>query len=177
MQNMTEEAGQYTVGDLEVLQKAGICPEWIVGVPHPQLFQRFCAAIGGEVTTPLDDNSEVICWREMFLSVLAEGSPAEAVGALGLGTEAIISTMYTHFLPALDGAGISPRDGVFFPLHTIVDDHHQQTLLEIAAHYAQTPAGRCDLQKGMRKALFLRNGFWEWMLVRAQTPPLTGTES
>ena len=33
----------------------------------------------------------------------------------------------------------------------------------------ETEAGRVDLLKGMRKALSLRAGFWDWMHLRAQT--------
>jgi hypothetical protein len=52
--------------------------------------------------------------------------------------------MYRSFLPAIERLGIAPRDSVFFPLHTIVDDHHQATLLKIANYYAKTAAGRYD---------------------------------
>ena len=94
-----------------------------------------------------------------------------AIGALGLGTEAIVSTMYQNFLPALDRLDIPKRDAVFFPLHALVDDHHQATLNAIAVSLACSPEGRRDLEKGMHKALFLRAGFWDWMLDRARNPP------
>ena len=166
MENLVEESGQYTDDNLAELRALGIQPEWIVDVPHPVLFQHFCSALG-VTSSPEDDVMEVVCWREMLLAVLSGGTPAEAVGALGLGTETVISTMYTHFLPALERAGVDLRDGVFFPLHTAVDDHHQESLLKIAAHYAETNEGRRELHKGMRKALFLRVGFWDWMHARA----------
>jgi hypothetical protein len=112
----------------------------------------------------------------MFLEVLGAGSPAQAVGALGLGTESIVSTMYQHFLPPLERLGIPPREAVFFPLHAMVDDRHRATLLEIAVHFAGTPEGRRDLEKGMHKALFLRSGFWDWMLRRATDPSAAGVQ-
>jgi pyrroloquinoline quinone (PQQ) biosynthesis protein C len=173
MENLAEESGHYTDEDLAELRAVGVLPEWIVGVPHPQLFERFCVAVAGASPAPDDDSMEVRCWREMLLSVLSAGSAAEAVGALGLGTETVISTMYTHFLPALDLADVQPRDAVFFPLHTTVDDHHQATLLEIAAYFSETEEGRRDLYKGMRKALYLRVAFWDWMYARAQGCPPT----
>jgi hypothetical protein len=170
LMNLTEESGDYGEEDLEKLQAAGIDPDWIVGVPHPELFSRFCSAMGVDLGGPSRDAVQVVCWREMFLEVLGGGSPAQAVGALGLGTESIVSTMYQQFLPALERLKIPPRDAVFFPLHALVDDHHQATLLEIAVRFAATPAGRRDLEKGMHKALFLRAGFWDWMLGRATDP-------
>ena len=138
-------------------------------MPHPVLFRRFCIAVGVDDTDPETDALEVVCWREMFLSILSSSSAAEAVGALGLGTENVVSTMYQHFLPALKTLDLAASDTVFFPLHAAVDDHHQETLLDISRHYARTPEGRLELLKGMRKALALRAGFWDWMLLRART--------
>jgi len=165
-ENLSEESGQYTAEDLRALRQAGIAPEWIVGVHHPELFRRFGDALGVEYVDAT--SMEVICWREMFLGVLAEGSPAQSVGALGLGTEGVVNTMYRYFLPALERLGLDPKDTVFFPLHTMVDDHHQATLLDIAEHYARTAEGRHELEKGMNKALYLRAGFWDWLYARAR---------
>jgi len=170
MENLTEEAGNYSDEDLTRLQAAGIQTEWIDGVPHPELFQRFRSAMGVSLSDVEEDSLEVVCWREMFLDVLGEGTPAQTIGALGPGTEGIVSTMYKNFLPALDQVNLDPRDTVFFPLHAEVDDHHQETLMDIAADFAETEEGRQDLVKGMRKALFLRAGFWDWMLDRARHP-------
>jgi pyrroloquinoline quinone (PQQ) biosynthesis protein C len=177
MENLVEESGTYADDDLLTLEAAGIDRDWIVGIPHPELFRRFCAAVGATPAVVEDDSTQVVCWREMLRAVLSGGTPAEALGALGLGTEAIISTMYNHFLPALERAAIAPRDAVFFPLHTVVDDHHQASLREIALDYARTPAGRQDLHKGMHKALFLRVGFWDWMLARAQERSPVGVDA
>ena len=170
LENLTEESGQYEDEELHELEEAGIAADWIVGVPHPELFKRFCDALKIQVGAVHEDNLEVVCWREMFLDVLVSGSPAQAIGALGLGTENIVSTMYRHFLPALDRVGIEPRDAVFFPLHALVDDHHQATLRDIARDFAGTADGRHDLIKGMRKALYLRAGFWDWLYNRARNP-------
>jgi pyrroloquinoline quinone (PQQ) biosynthesis protein C len=170
LQNLTEESGEYDALELEELSEAGIPSEWIVGVPHPELFKRFCDALDIRLGSVEEDAMEVICWREMFLDVLGGGSPAQAIGALGLGTENIVSTMYQNFLPALGCIDIEPRDAVFFPLHALVDDHHQAILLNIARDFAGSEEGRRDLTKGMRKALYLRAGFWDWLHSRALDP-------
>ena len=99
--------------------------------------------------------------------IINNGSAAESVGAIGLGTENIVSTIYRPFVKALSYLNLDPRDTVFFPLHTAVDDHHQETLAEISRHYAALPNGKSDLRKGMIKALSLRSAFWDWMYERA----------
>ena len=169
LENLTEESGQYEEEELMQLKEYGVQPEWIVGIPHPLLFKRFRNSIGVDNIATEDDHIEVVCWREQFLAIINTGSAAEALGALGLGTETIVQTIYQPFVEAIQKVGtIKPEDAVFFPLHTAVDDHHQATLKAIATDFAATPAGRADLAKGMIKALALRDSFWSWLYARAQ---------
>ena len=170
LENLTEESGVYGEDELAELAAWGVEREWIEGIPHPVLFRRFSDAIG-VVRDDGPESDQLVCWREQFLQVLAGGSAAEAVGALGLGTENIVSSMYGAFTRALTRVPeLSPRDTVFFPLHTAVDDHHQATLQAIAADFAETGQGRADLRRGMLKALQLRCAFWDWLYARALDP-------
>jgi pyrroloquinoline quinone (PQQ) biosynthesis protein C len=170
MENLTEESGQYEQEELDELAEIGIEPEWIVGLPHPELFRRFRRALGVLDTDASAESIEMVCWREQFLAILTNGSAAEALGALGLGTETIVQTIYQPFVDAIGRIGMHPRDSVFFPLHTAVDDHHQATLRDIAIDLAATEQGRRDLAKGMQKALALRCSFWSWLHQRALQP-------
>lgn len=167
--NLTGESGHYEPEELEELRRCGIEAEWIVGIPHPDLFQRFRQSLGVSWTDPASDHLGVVAWRELLLGLLSSGSPAEALGALGLGTESIVRTIYQPFVDAIRqlGTRLDPRDTVFFPLHTAVDDQHQATLRMIAIDFATTPAGRLDLAKGMHMALALRDSFWGWLHERA----------
>jgi pyrroloquinoline quinone (PQQ) biosynthesis protein C len=169
LQNLTEESGVYDQEELDELKSIGIEPEWIQNIPHPILFKRFYNAIGASANDEAGcgEAVQLISWREMFLSTLNHGSAAESVGAIGLGTENIVSTIYLPFVKALSYLNLNPRDTVFFPLHTAVDDHHQETLADISRHYAGLPNGKSDLRKGMIKALSLRSAFWDWMYERA----------
>ena len=170
MENLTEESGQYEQEELDELASIGISPDWIVGIPHPELFRRFRSALGVMDDATVPEAIEVLCWREQFLAILSNGSAAEALGALGLGTETIVQTIYQPFVEAIGRIAMDPRDSVFFPLHTAVDDHHQATLREIAIDLAATAQGRRDLAKGMQKALALRCSFWSWLHQRALQP-------
>jgi pyrroloquinoline quinone (PQQ) biosynthesis protein C len=170
MDNLTEESGQYEQEELDELAAIGIQSDWIVGLPHPELFRRFRHALGLLDNSSIPESIEMVCWREQFLAILTNGSAAEALGALGLGTETIVQTIYQPFVDAIGRIGMHPRDSVFFPLHTAVDDHHQATLRDIAIDLAATKQGRLDLAKGMQKALALRCSFWSWMHQRALQP-------
>ena len=173
--NLTEESGIYDKAELIEVENSGIEPDWIVGRPHPELFDRFRRALGVPDANDGNEPDQVICWREMFLSLLANGSPAEAVGALGLGTEQIVSTIYLPFSRAIARLkDLSPRDSVFFTLHTAVDDHHQETLQNIAADLVTDASTARELRRGMLKALSLRSAFWDWMHSRALNPADAG---
>lgn len=116
LENLIEESGQYEAKELEELALRGVRPEWIIGISHPELFQRFRQALGVSNIDAADDHMEVVCWRELFLSVLTHGSPAEALGALGLGTETIVQSLYSSFVVAIQRLGtLAPQDAVFFP--------------------------------------------------------------
>lgn len=168
LDNLQSETGSYTPTELRQLRAAGIQPEWVEGVPHPELFRRFRRALDVEDGDPSEAAAEVRAWREILLSVLSLGSAAEAVGALGLGTEGIVPSVYPAFVEAIRRLGdVAPQDGVFFPLHTLVDDDHQASLRSLAHKMAATPEGRRDLTLGMTKALALRDTFWSWLHQRA----------
>ena len=171
LENLAEESGHYNDEDLDRLETMGIEREWIVDVPHPLLFQRFREALGMHEESDVNEHIEVVCWRDMFINVLSYASPTEAVGALGLGTENIVRHIYVPFVSALEAfGGIRARDAAFFPLHTVVDDGHQEALNDIACELAVTSAARSDLAQGMYKALALRANFWSWLHERAENP-------
>jgi pyrroloquinoline quinone (PQQ) biosynthesis protein C len=169
LENLTEESGVYSEDDLAALAELGVERSWIEGIPHPLLFRRFAEALGVAVETEAEAD-QVIAWRDLFLQVLGN-SAAEGLGALGLGTENIVRTVYGSFVQALPRVeGLSPRDTVFFPLHAAVDDHHQATLRALSIDHAHSHEGRVALRRGMLKALQLRASFWDWMLARAEDP-------
>lgn len=170
MQNLIEENGMLDNEEMAILLEHGIDPEWVLGIAHPKLFERFQHAIGATKCAMNDDDAiEVVCWRESFYNLLLSGSPAEAIGAIGLGTENIVSSIYKPIIQAISRLGtIDRRDYVFFELHCEVDEDHHEALLGIARDLADSQVNRIDLRKGMLKALGLRSRFWDWMHDRAK---------
>jgi pyrroloquinoline quinone (PQQ) biosynthesis protein C len=169
--NLAEESGRYADDELNELATLGLAAEWFVGVPHPELFRRFCAAVQVSPPSPLHEAPTVVCWREKFMKLLSSGSAAVGIGAIGLGTENIVRHIYAPICEALARVSeLSPRDTVFFPLHTAVDDHHTATLAAIAVDLADTHVGRRELRAGMSAALDLRERFWDWLFARALDP-------
>ena len=167
-ENKAEESGSYDEETLRELEGAGLRREWVVGIPHPELFRSFQRGLGVEPDAMVDPSSPVARWREGLLQLLQTDHPAAAVGALGLGTELVVSRMYETVLRGVDRFGaIHPEDRTFLVLHALVDEAHAASLLELAARYSTDGEGRAALARGMRTALDLRAEYWDEQLERA----------
>jgi pyrroloquinoline quinone (PQQ) biosynthesis protein C len=160
LENLEEEKGQLPENDLKAIRALGIDDEWVIGIPHPTLFHRFKTAISSGLD--FDMNEAVETWRNSFLVYLENCSEAEAVGAIGLGTESVVKHIYRPIIESISvHTELTMRDYVFFPLHTEVDDEHGKVLLAIANELASQSEGNALLvRKGMETALDLRAEFW-----------------
>lgn len=167
LENLSEESGNLHEEDLIAIRSLGIEDQWVQGIPHPQLFKRFQIAMG--VQTDSKPSIEVEIWRESFLSLINNGNLAIAIGAIGLGTEAIVKYIYKDIIEAIQKhTELTLKDYVFFPLHTEVDDEHGKTLLKIAQEISSDDVQAFhDLRKGMLMALNLRASFWDGMMARS----------
>ena len=166
-ENKAEEVGNYDEETLRELEAAGLRREWVDRVPHPELFRRFQQALNVESDARVDSASPVGRWREELLTLLETDHPAAAVGALGLGTELVVSRMYASVLKGVDNFGqIHPEGRSFLVLHALVDDAHAESLLELSRHFAMDGEGRAALARGMRAALDMRAEFWNELLER-----------
>lgn len=168
MDNLAEEAGHLHDEDIEELKKLGIEESWVQGIPHPQLFRRFQDAMN--VNREEQPGVEVQVWRELFLGIIQQGNAAEAVGAIGIGTESVVKFIYKYIIEAISKhTKLSLEQYVFFPLHTEVDDEHGLILLNIASEMAaENEYAAQSLRKGMLKALNIRASYWDDMLARAE---------
>jgi pyrroloquinoline quinone (PQQ) biosynthesis protein C len=159
--NREEERGHYSEPTLCELESAGLHREWVEGIPHPELFRRFQESLGVDPHSQVVRDSPVARWREGVLRILLGDHPAAAVGAIGFGTEFVVARMYARVLEAVDRfGGIGPEGRSFLVLHSLIDDGHSASLLELAARFAGDEEGRQALARGMRGALDLRAAFW-----------------
>ena len=167
LDNLAEESGFLHEEDMSAIREQGIQDEWVVGIPHPLLFKRFQHAMG--VNPESNPCIEVEIWRESFFILVKHGTTAEAIGAIGLGTESVVKHIYKHIIESLrNHSKLTLEEYVFFPLHTEVDDEHGLILLDIAKQFAeQDNQLKNELRKGMLKALNLRATFWDDMHARA----------
>lgn len=175
LRNLAEETGSLDPEAVDTLRSLAIDPAWVEHVPHPLLYRRFLNALGMDdawlAAHPFSDDA--VAFSELYLRCFRVDRPAIAIGALGLGTETIVSRVYTPILRAIRRhLMLEPRDHVFFDLHCAVDDDHGETLLQIAVDFAgMGEVERRDLWLGALMALNLRASFFDVMLDRARRMP------
>ena len=164
LENLCEESGLIEEEELAEIAELGIQPEWVQGVPHPELYARFRKAIGAMDTPETGDIART--WKELFIAQLTQANAAEALGALGLGTESIVKFFYRPLIEAIrNHTDVSRRDAIFFELHAELDDEHGELMLKIAEDLIAADAANYEsMKQGMRKALGLRSLFCDRML-------------
>lgn len=177
--NLMEEAGRVDPDDAKPLAAAGIKIDWIQGVPHPVLYQRFLKAIGIDEKFRQNHTycDEAMIWRRMFQNICATGGAAQALGAMGLGTENIVKFVYQKIIKAIDKhLDVTREERVFFDLHAAVDDEHGEVIDNIAVDYAQFRRNREPLRNGMLMALNARAAFFDGMMIRAKVVKKVGED-
>ncbi len=175
-ENLKEENGVLGVEDQAALREVGIEPASVNGVPHLELFRRFCRAMGLHAGAIEDIAPATERWRNRFGSYLVSASPAAAVGAVGLGTESVVKPIYQQILAGIQKTPfLTRRDYVFFELHCLVDDQHLADLLAVSRELAGTEETRKQLRQGMLTALDLRCELWDALYHRATSYQLVSS--
>lgn len=155
--NLAEERGQADPANPE-------------GIPHTVLFQRFRRAVGVipayEAATP--PSTTVMVWRDLFLQKCQSAQPGVGIGAIGIGTELVVSSIYRYLHQAVTRyTDLSPEDYLFLTLHLDCDDQHAEDLKQVSIELAKAPELREALRFGALSSLNLRHAFWDVMLARA----------
>lgn len=139
-------------------------------IPHTELFQRFRRAAG---VTPEYDAATPACttakvWGALFLQKCQSRQPGVGLGAIGIATEMIVSTVYGYLQKAVKThTAMKPDDYLFLTLHLDCDDQHAADLKQISIELAGDHDVREALRFGVLSSLNLRNAFWDVMLARA----------
>ena len=166
MPNAMEEGGHVDAEQAAVLRKAGIEP-MDVAEPHPVLFHRFLEAIGcsPEELANQPPHIATTTWIQTLLAICQAGGPEQAIGALGIGTEAIVRPMYRKLVRGVDKAWpqLSKRDRVFFDLHILIDDDHADVMRDLTGGLCGDLLARRKVAAGVMGALNARRTFLDEM--------------
>lgn len=134
---------------------------------HTQLYRRFQKAVGVDLELASSDSDVNLQWSKQFL-LLCEKNEFAGVGALGIGTELIVSKIYHQILQGLKTyTNLTAIQRVFFDLHSECDDDHAAQLISIAVDLAIDEQACQQIEYGVSMAIKMRTEFWDKMLHRA----------
>ena len=158
LQNLSEENGRDPAN-----------PE---NIPHTELFKRLQRAAGvtREFAAQTPACSTVKIWRDLFLQKCGSPEVGVGLGAIGIGTEMVVSSIYRFVHRAVaTHSSMNPYDYLFLTLHMECDVEHADQMKAISVDLAQTSNEREALRFGVLSSLNLRSAFWDVMLARAST--------
>ena len=110
-----------------------------------------------------------------YLAQSQSADPVASAAFLAIGTEGIVSRMYTMMRTGLVRAGIAESELEFFDIHIACDDDHAVTLENMMMSYAGQPGWFDTCAAAMRRALDLRMEFFDSVfedLQRARIHPI-----
>lgn len=166
--NLAEEQGN--IHDVELPPEV---LESVIGQSHALLFRRFQYAMGVNANYQLKSAEFQAgrLWSQQFLK-LCKTNEYVGVGAIGIGTELIVSNMYNQILEGLKAhSNLTMTQRVFFDLHSECDEEHADQMLLIAKDLAHSVEACEQIQHGVDMAIKLRTEFWDNMLEHAQNFP------
>lgn len=167
-ENLREEQGELGLAERCQLRRAGLDPACVDGIPHPKLYRAFCGSLDLTEEELARPTREARLWQKEFLAFLEDASLPAVLGALGPGTENIVSPIYGALLVALRALPNAERiDLRFIVLHCNLDDQHAQDLRVVAQAFMSTESDRREMRSGMLKALALREQFFTHLHHRA----------
>jgi len=101
---------------------------------------------------------------EQYLSNCIQQGALHSSAFLSLGTEGIVSRMYTILVKGMLSAGIEEEHLQFFRIHIGCDDEHAATLTDILNSYQHLPEWERLARKGLDLSLRLRRDFFNEMM-------------
>jgi pyrroloquinoline quinone (PQQ) biosynthesis protein C len=142
--------------------------------PHVELFARFQRAIGIDAAYAAEHkpSTTVEVWRDLSLQKFRSSQVGVAIGAIGIGTEFVVPTIYTYLLTGIRAfTRLEEDDYFFFTLHATCDQAHAEDLRRISIDIAEEADRREALRFGVLSALNLRKAFFDIMRSRALDAP------
>lgn len=165
---LARELGYLGDDDRQELRRVGIGTRSVEGVSRAMLFRRFAVACGVQEDELLAPTAAAVRWRDGLLTFLRDATPAEAVGALALGTEFVDRDGHAPLLRGVLELGTLRREEfVCLEMLCLPDERHQQELFLVARQLAADLGGLDELRTGMRAALQLRAEFHDRLEVLA----------
>jgi pyrroloquinoline quinone (PQQ) biosynthesis protein C len=107
---------------------------------YSRMLKRFGLSLSESTATP-----ETLTLIDTMMRHCKNQNPAQGLGALCLGAEALVPSIYSDLVTGFRACGISCDAIDFFLIHIECDDGHAQTIRDIMVRLAQQDARQIDL--------------------------------
>lgn len=137
--------------------------------PHSKIYRDMLTALDLDpsVQLPLPETEAL---TSTMLKLCSDPNPMVGLGALCLGSEAIVPHIYSQIMAALVSQGVPEKHLRFFPLHIDGDDDHALTMKTIIDHeLKKNPRVKQDLLRGAEESIRHRAAFFE--AISQSVPP------
>ncbi len=127
------------------------------GRTYPELMRQLHQVFDPVMQNSSGDSFNALKWREGFISLLKNGTLAEAIGAVGPGYFFTLQTLYLQLRNACERIGVlelPPKQA---------DDIHSKFFNQIVRALAEDPESQRDLRMGMVRSLDLQATFLDWV--------------
>jgi pyrroloquinoline quinone (PQQ) biosynthesis protein C/mannose-6-phosphate isomerase-like protein (cupin superfamily) len=131
---------------------------------HAQIFRRFLREGLDIDTQQIEFLPATESFTREFLDFCLRSHPLASSAFLSLGTEGIVSRMYSVLVEGLLQAGVEERHLEFFRIHIGCDDEHAETLEKMMCSYYHEPDWFNTCARAMDYALGLRQRFFNDLL-------------
>jgi len=144
---------------------------------HAEIFRKFLREALEIDIEKIDYLDATRFYVREYLDFCLRSHPAAGSSFLSLGTEGIVSRMYTIMVEGMLKAGVSEEHLSFFRIHIGCDDEHAETLENMMLSYTHTPDWYNTCLASMNYALSLRHRFFESLYDAIQGRRLQGVMS
>ncbi len=173
---LARELGHLDEHDCSELRAIGIAPSTVLGQSRATLAARFAEALGWSAADLASPSPSSRRWRTDLLHFLQQATPAEAIGALVLGGDALATAAVAPVLAALLQRGDLRRDALaWFELQTLGEGRHLADLFQLVTAATAMPRGHDELRAGLVHALGLRAAFLDDLQAATNARPLART--
>lgn len=142
---------------------------------HAEIFRKFLVSSLQILPEEIHFEEFAMQFGDTYLQYCLDSPIIESSAALSLGTEGIVSRMYSIFRAGLLAAGLKAEELQFFNIHIECDDEHAATIQEIMLLYVNEKHWLERCKQAMIKVLDLRHQFFNQIydvMIRRRINPL-----
>ncbi|MCW7537974.1 iron-containing redox enzyme family protein [Aquabacterium sp. A7-Y] len=126
--------------------------------PHSEVYKRMLARFGLDLDRGPPPLPATLSLIEVMAEHCRDRNPARGLGALCLGAEALVPSMYADILAGFEALGVKGTETEFFRMHVECDDGHAETMRAIMVLTAENEPSQLAVMIAAGRSLVRARG-------------------